>query len=218
MMNKTDSTIRSIRALPFALTNVQLLVAGLGFLPVSGIALHSMHWIGLPVFTVAVLLPALLLLLFVCKGNLLLAQSVFYGWSFGLVAVLLYDVSRLPFIYMGWSDFIPRIGGWLTGEEENFLLGYAFRYIGNGGGLGISFLLLMTHYSNRQHILLKGLCFGLFVFAMLWMVLLLVPSSQAMMFRLSPLTIAGSLTGHIVYGLVLGYLARWYFERIPLHQ
>lgn len=187
----------------------------LGFLPVSGIALHSLGWMQLSDFFPFAIFPCVLLLLFFLPYSNGLSKIVLAGWLSGLLAVFVYDLSRLPFMIMGWGDFIPRIGGWLTNTNEtNFLAGYLWRYFGNGGGMGMAFFILLTYFNIGQKLPLRGLLFGLFIYAGLMSILLLSPIAQQAMFKLTPLNIIGSLTGHIVYGLVLGFTARFYVKRL----
>ena len=79
------------------------------------------------------------------------------GFIAGIISVFLYDLSRVPYILGGWSDFIPKIGGWVTNtNEKNALLGYTWRYIGNGGGMGIAFFILMAQLNTNKHLILKA--------------------------------------------------------------
>lgn len=175
-----------------------------GILPVGSVALHSLGWIPIQ----HMVLPNLLLLSICCyqlTNVLEIRNMILTGWMAGLIAVTAYDLSRIPFIYAGWNDFIPKIGGWLSGSEDNFLLGYIWRYAGNGAGLGLCFSIL--HYLAKfKHIVLAGTLFGLSVFLCLDLVLILSKHAQGLMFELTPLNFIGSLTGHIVYGFVLGWV------------
>ncbi|MDZ4665900.1 MAG: hypothetical protein SGJ15_13560 [Bacteroidota bacterium] len=95
---------------------------------------------------------------------------------------------------------------------KNALLGYTWRYIGNGGGMGIAFFILITQLNNSKHLILKGLLFGLFIFSGLMMVLFFFEQTQHMMFKITLVSFTGSITGHIIFGLSLGYLAKKYFK------
>lgn len=179
-----------------------------GFLPVTAIVIHCLGILPLRMNLHLVMLPAIMLLCCLSLRDMKMGKLALQGWLSGVGAVALYDLSRIPFIMNGWSDFIPKIGGWLneTGEPDA-LTGYLWRYIGNGGGLGISFFMFL-HLTGRKHALvLNGLLFGLFVFASLIFVLRCFPEAQEMMFRITRFSFAGSLLGHIVYGLTLGLLA-----------
>ncbi len=131
------------------------------------------------------------------------------GWLAGLVAVFLYDVSRVPFILAGWDDFIPQIGVWLLGRESApAALGYLYRYAGNGGGMGISFILLAQIFNIKQPLIKYAVIYGLAVFSCLMLTLIISPLGQDEMFAITPLTFSGSLLGHIIYGLVLGLVLK----------
>ncbi len=182
-----------------------------GLLPVTCIALHCAGIIALNKALWFLILPAIALAVATSAIDRKLMQLVFRGWISGIVAVTLYDVSRVPFILAGWEDFIPHISAWLTESNENsYLIGYAWRYAGNGGGLGIVFFLIANHFNLKKHIVSNGVTFGLLVFASLVALLIIFPDAQNMMFKITPLSFFGGLIGHIVYGYVLGRLyARW---------
>ena len=132
-------------------------------------------------------------------------KIISHGWIAGLIAVLIYDLSRIPFIYAGWDDFIPGLGGAITGAEENFTIGYLWRYLGNGAGLGLGFAAL-SHFFKFKRTILAGLIYGVCVFLCLDIVLISSEQAQANMFEITPLTFTGSLVGHVVYGTVLGFV------------
>lgn len=176
-----------------------------GLLPVSSIALHCAGFISLPNCLFFLIVPAFVAAIMGGIINRRIFKLAFRGWVSGIIAVALYDVSRVPFIIAGWEDFIPHIAPWLTGTNENaYAIGYTWRYLGNGGGLGIAFFLLADHFGWGKYIVSNGVSFGLLVFAGLLGLLILIPQSQNLMFEVTPLSFFGGLTGHIVFGLVLG--------------
>ena len=178
-----------------------------GFMPVSAIVLHCTGILPLNLALGLLIFPFLLLLLSAGVYNRPIGRIAMRGWVAGLIAVFIYDLSRLPYMYFGWGDFIPRIGGWLTGTgEPDAVIGYAWRYIGNGGGMGMAFFVLASLMGWNKPMIGKGIAFGLFVFSCLMVTLLIFPEAQKMMFKITPLAFAGSLTGHIVYGAVLGWM------------
>jgi len=183
-----------------------------GMLPVSAIASHVMGLIDLfSFYPVIILLYSLVIFLSINKPEL--RKTIIMGWLSGLIAVSFYDLSRLPFMAMGWEDFIPKIGGWLIGEQEEFTLGYLWRYIGNGGGLGITFFVLMSFLRKRKSYIIPGILFGLFICLCLDLTLLIAPGSESLMFEISPLTVVGGTVGHVVYGLTLGLLANFIYRK-----
>ncbi|MER7337418.1 DUF6789 family protein [Streptomyces sp. NPDC000075] len=135
------------------------------------------------------------------------ARSGFLG---GLVAVTAYDMLRLPVIRLsGWPDFIPRLGQWITGADRpDAAVGYLWRYIGDGGGIGMAFSLFCLVAGVRRGLVPLGLAYGVFIWSGLICTLLLVPHAQLLLFRLTPATLAVSLAGHLVYGSTLGWCVR----------
>ena len=177
-----------------------------GMLPISSVALHALGWVPIR----WMIIPNIVMMSVCCFhlfNSAQLYKLIRNGWISGLVAVLLYDLSRIPFIYAGWEDFIPGLGGWISGTQENFTIGYVWRYFGNGAGLGLGFAILNYVFSFRK-LISAGLLYGIAVFLMLDIVLLLSENAQEMMFELTPLTITGSLVGHAMYGIVLGTMMK----------
>lgn len=184
-----------------------------GFSSVGSISLSMFQLGHLPFFFSIWVVPAILVISIASLAYPTLGKLCLQGWFSGLVAVLLYDVSRVPFILAGWDDFIPKIGVWLLqNESAHPLLGYLYRYAGNGGGIGISFVLLYMLCFKSKNIVYMGIAFGLAVFSCLMLTLVFSPLGQDEMFRITVLTFTGSLIGHIIYGWVLGLMLR----RFPL--
>lgn len=198
----------SIAAKVSRLALAQLWFSGFGFLPVLSIVLHCSGIISMHNSLLLLIIPAIIISFHtVHLVNML--RPVLLGWLSGIVAVFLYDLSRIPFILYGWEDFIPKIGAWITMEQDpSFIIGYLWRYIGNGGGMGISFFMLVQIFGLWKKYILQGICFGLFVFSCLIATLLIFDEAQQMMFTISPLSFTGSFVGHIIYGAVLGFMAK----------
>lgn len=188
--------------------SVSILLFFIGLLPVSTVAMHAMGWVHIQVllFPNIFLLAIAMIYLSVYSD---FGGKLLKGWLMGIGAVLLYDLSRIPFIHYGWADFIPGLGGWIVGEDEHFLAGYLWRYLGNGAGLGMAFCVL-RHYVNPRRIILFGAVYGVCIFACLDIILLSSGHAQDLMFKVTPLSFAGGLTGHLVYGLTLGILTYFY--------
>lgn len=185
----------------------QLMVALCGFASVSAIAINTFGIMTLREAAFTFTFPAFFLILSTAISFPKFGKLVLKGFIAGIIAVTLYDTSRLPFIIAGWQDFIPKIGDWLLEEEGTSpLIGYAWRYLGNAGGMGAAFAILfsLVGHNWRRQIVKIGMYYGLFIFACLMLTLLISPYGQELMFKLTPLNVAGSLTGHIIYGLVLG--------------
>ena len=131
------------------------------------------------------------------------------GFAAGLLAVLVYDTARWITIGLGWwGDFIPSIGGWLLGTNEpNVVLGYIYRWLGDGGGMGLAFLVAarsMNVAMTPWRAVSLGILYGIAIWACLVMTLLVLPTGQESLFVLTPVTFALSLAGHLIYGAVLG--------------
>lgn len=190
---------------PIQISMVSLMMLS-GILPVSSVALHSMDLISIRWMIV----PNMALFLF-CLVQLthfsVIKKIIWRGWVSGLIGVLCYDLTRIPFMYAGWDDFIPSLGGWITNSEQNFWVGYLWRYLGNGAGLGLVFSLLV-YFFNITKVLIFGLIFGILVCIGLDIVLLTSSSAQEMMFNVTPITCIGGLVGHITFGVVLGVIAK----------
>jgi len=189
---------------PLPLPTVSLMLVS-GILPVTSVALHSMEWISIR----WLIIPNVLFFIF-CLMQLtqltVFKKIIWRGWVSGLLGVLCYDLTRIPFMYAGWDDFIPSLGGWITNSEQNFWVGYLWRYLGNGAGLGLVFSLLV-YFFNLRNTILFGILFGIAVCIGLDIVLLASSTAQEMMFKVTPLTCIGGLVGHLTYGIVLGLLA-----------
>lgn len=183
----------------------------IGFAPITSLSLSTFNLIPLYISGPCVVLPAIL-------GAFILAavfpqyrQTMVRGFMAGLAAVFLYDLtSRFPFIAAGvWPDFIPKIGGYLLHRENvNWSIGYLWRYLGNGGGMGLAFFAIYPLISMRVKPLRAGLIYGLAIFICLLATIYLSPSGRLYLF--TPTLITGSLgvLGHIVYGSILGYGAK----------
>ncbi|MER7751676.1 DUF6789 family protein [Kitasatospora sp. NPDC097643] len=185
---------------------------GIGALPVLAIPLSLFGVIGLHTAADVLVFPLWGLALPLLCLRTPVSRAAAAGLIGGLIAVTAYDMLRLPFIlYGGWPDFIPRLGGWITGSgHRNALVGYLWRYIGDGGGIGMAFALFCLTLGLRRRLTLLGLGYGVFVWSGLIGTLLFAPHGQPLLFHLTPATLAVSLAGHLVYGSVLG----WTLERL----
>ncbi|MDQ3809280.1 MAG: hypothetical protein M3336_03220 [Chloroflexota bacterium] len=191
-----------------------LAYAAIGFTPIGALALSIVGIV--PLSTGALLLVGLGLLASVALAYHFPAQSrvALEGFTVGVAAVLAYDAARWLTISLGWwGDFIPSIGGWLLGTNEpNVLLGYLYRWAGDGGGMGLAFLVLaraLPFTPTRSPAVAIGIAYGIAIWVCLLLTLLVAPTGQQELFVLTPVTLLLSLGGHIIYGIVLGaWLAR----------
>jgi hypothetical protein len=187
----------------------------IGFTPIAALALTIGGLWTLSVGSVVLIAPALVVgailgLLSPCHG-----RRAVEGFVAGLAAVLVYDLVRWTFVGFGWwGDFIPTIGGWLNGTgQPDWLLGYTFRWLGDGGGMGLTFMVgarsVLPAGLRRRSAYGVAVAYGLGIWACLIITLIVTAEGQLLLFPLTPLTLLLSCAGHIVYGLVLGaFVAR----------
>ncbi|TCK20427.1 hypothetical protein EV378_4386 [Pseudonocardia endophytica] len=137
------------------------------------------------------------------------------GLVWGVVGCVLYDLFRLDTVYVlgWWGDFIPSMGSWVSGGTpgawDGALVGYLWRYIGDGGGIGITFFVVAAAVGldryRRRDVVLAAVAFAVFpVWAGLIGTVALAPRGQQMLFPLTPVTITLSLVGHLIFGIVMG--------------
>ncbi len=184
-------------------SRILLVFAIIGFVPIGCLCaalfgilpLHlTVRWVVLP-FTILTMLVALY---YRDAG-----QRALYGLLAGMAATLIYDIARMVFVAAGlWGDFIPIIGQLaLDDPSASPFWGYGYRYLYDGGAMGITFAMLPWWRSWRW-----GLAFGVSVCLCLFATLLLAPLAQDLLFVLSPATAITALVGHMIYGSVLGWL------------
>ncbi|HEX9068301.1 MAG TPA: hypothetical protein VF807_05995 [Ktedonobacterales bacterium] len=178
----------------------------IGFAPITALAISLMGFLPLWISAWVVVVPAaglgvLLGIRFPRYGTLALK-----GFGIGIIAVTLYDGMRAPFIALGiWGDFIPNIGGWLLNTPHpSWLMGYLYRYLGDGGGMGMAFTVGYSLLRPRLRCWLAAIGYGLAIWGCLMLTLLLAPNGQESMFRLTPTSFTLSLLGHVVYGATIG--------------
>jgi hypothetical protein len=202
-----------------------LMIFGVGFAPITSLALALMEISTLRVASVILVVPAIVFAMslgyvFPRYGKLMLR-----GFSMGVIAVACYDCLRIPLTIIGLlNDFIPQIGGMLIDDGKNHTaIGYLWRYLGNGGGMGMAFVCAFTLL--RQRLLLlnllgglqSALLFGCIVWACLIATLLISPQGEEIMFVINPTSLLLSLMGHLVFGYTLGFLVdRWIEPQISI--
>jgi hypothetical protein len=142
-------------------------------------------------------------------------RVILHGFLWGMLACALYDVFRLDTVYMlgWWADFIPTMGTWIIGngasKTAGAWVGYLWRYLGDGGGIGVTFFVgaafLGLHRRPPRQVVGAAVAFAVFpVWAGLIATVWLAPRGQSMMFPLTPVTITLSLIGHLIFGLIMG--------------
>jgi uncharacterized membrane protein YagU involved in acid resistance len=180
----------------------------IGFSPITALALAILGVLPLYVTALLLVAPSVVLgiglaFLFPSYGKLALK-----GVLIGLIAVFLYDCMRVPFILAGiWGDFIPKISIWLLNTSQpNWVVGYAWRYLGDGGFMGMAFTVAYCVLKPRVGVRTAALGFGIAIWLCLLATLILAPHSQAMLFKLTLTTLSLSLLGHLIYGASIGLL------------
>ncbi|WP_116710719.1 hypothetical protein [Actinomycetospora cinnamomea] len=137
------------------------------------------------------------------------------GMLWGVVGCAIYDGFRLTTVHVfgWWADFIPIMGTWITGDPQDLtagaVVGYLWRYIGDGGGIGITFFALASAVGlqrcSRRTAVLAAVAFSVFpVWAGLIGTVALAERGQTMMFPLTWVTLTLSLVGHLIFGFVMG--------------
>ena len=138
--------LKRLGAGPGRLWHVRLQIhLALASIPVLAISAHVFTSLSLRTVAFAVLLPlAVALATFVTRRPDRSDQVLLAGFIWGVVACAGYDAFRLPTIYAchWWSDFFGPVGGWATGTRSSFLVGYLWRYVGDGGGIAVAFFAL----------------------------------------------------------------------------
>ena len=120
----------------------------LAALPLLSITAHVAGLVPMHVSAGLIVIPTALVLLvlgiFVPMPE---DRLVLEGLRWGILATAVYDVFRLDTVaFLGWwGDFIPTMGTWLIDVDPSSrvlggVAGYVWRYAGDGGGLGVVFL------------------------------------------------------------------------------
>ena len=180
----------------------RLVLIPVGFLPVTLIAAAAFGVAGLRELALVLLVPALVLAAGVLVWRPRWAGTALRALIAGLLATALYDVYRASFLALDLmqQDPIPHIGAALH-LAPDWVFGYLWRYLGNGGGMAVAFFALGLRGVRT------GVLFGLFVCSGLLLVLVVAPYGQEMLFPLDATTVVMAVGGHVVYGAALGWFA-----------
>lgn len=185
---------------------IPLVFFAIGFAPITSLALAVFEIVPLQLSTTALVLPAaaLAIALGLCFPSY--GRLAAEGFGLALAAVLLYDSTRLPWILTGvWHDFIPNIGAMLLDRTEGHqALGYTWRWLGNGGGMGMAFYMAYPLAARWVGVRTAGLAYGVVIWLCLLGTLVLAPHGQELLFHITPVTFVFSLIGHLVFGGALG--------------
>ncbi len=186
-----------------------LILAGVS--PITALSAAILEWVPLYHGAAVIILPLAALALLAGWVHPNYGRVALCGLGLGLCAVTLYDCFRVPFVLAGvWGDFIPRIGGWVVDTQQPDLVrGYLYRYLGDGGGLGVSFAVMYPMFNMRLTPHSFGLLYGVVVWTGLIETILFAPHGQELLFPVTSVTLALSLAGHLIYGAVLGFGYEW---------
>ena len=201
---KLLAAIRMLLSNPSLFPRVIYLAFGFAAITSLGVALtgavplpYGFHYAVIPAYAVMTLVG----LRYPAWG-----KRALLGLVAGMIATAIYDILRIGLMFAGlWGDPIPTIGQLaLNDPNTQWYWGYVWRFIGNGGGMGVAFAMLPWRGVKLGIAYGSAICLGLVGLLYFW------PVSQQHFFALTPLTAAGGMAGHWVYGAVLGYLtARW---------
>ncbi|MFC5139443.1 hypothetical protein ACFPK1_14465 [Actinomycetospora rhizophila] len=189
----------------------------LAALPLLAISAHVFGLAPMNVTAGLVVVPLTLAVLLLCVfapvGE---DRIVLMGAVWGVIATLVYDAVRLDTVYLlgWWGDFIPTVGTWILGVEGGAtavgaIVGYLWRYVGDGGGIGVVFFVLVAATGLRRWgeraTVAAAVVFAVFpVWTGLIATVAVAPRGERLMFPLTVTTVTLSLLGHLVFGLVLG--------------
>jgi hypothetical protein len=190
------------------------LVLLLAAMPILGISVDVFGLVPQNVTSVVVIALAALLGAAIAFAPHRLDMIVGRGLIAGMVACIVYDAARLFAVHvLGlMGDFIPVMGSFVTGEPDtagSAAVGYVWRYIGDGGGLGVAFFVVafalgIDRWKN-VYAVLASVAFAVFpTWAGLMATVALAPRGEEMMFPLNVATVTITLVGHLIFGLVLG--------------
>ena len=180
----------------------------IGFSPITALEIAIIGILPLSVSTLLIVLPAILLGIGLALRYPAYGKLALKGLLIGLIAVFLYDCMRVPFILTGiWGDFIPKINMLLFNTSQpNWVVIYIWRYVGDGGYMGMAFTVAYCTLKPRVDCRIAGVGFGVAIWVCLLGTLILAPHGQEILFKLTLTTLSLSLLGHLIYGISLGML------------
>src|SRR5918993_420025 len=160
-----------------AITSLGVALAGAVPLP------YGFHYAVIPAYTAMLLIG----LRYPAWG-----KRALIGLVAGMIATGVYDILRLGLMLAGlWGDPIPSIGQLaLNDPNAEWYWGYVWRFVGNGGGMGLAFAMLPWRGVKLGIAYGSAVCTGLVVLLYFW------PVAQQHFFALTPATAAGGMAGH----------------------
>ena len=201
---KLLAAIRVVLSNPSLFPRLFFLAFGFAAITSLGVALAGA--VPLPYGFRYAVIPAFTAMLLIGLRYPAWGKRALIGLVAGMIATGIYDILRLGLMLAGlWGDPIPSIGQLaLDDPNAEWYWGYVWRFVGNGGGMGLAFAMLPWRGVKLGIAYGSAVCSGLVVLLYFW------PVAQQHFFALTPATAAGGMAGHWVYGAVLGWLtARW---------
>jgi hypothetical protein len=201
---KLLAAIRMLLSNPSLFPRVFYLAFGFAAIASLGAALAGL--VSLPYLFHFAVIPAYAIMALIGLRYPAWGKRALLGLLAGMIATGVYDILRIGLMFAGlWGDPIPSIGRLATGDPSiAWYWGYVWRFVGNGGGMGVAFAMLPWRGVKL------GIAYGTAVCLGLVAILYFFPVAQLHFFALTPPTAAGGMAGHWVYGAVLGWLtARW---------
>ena len=184
----------------------RLLFLAFGFAAITSLGVALAGAVPLPYGFRYAVIPAFTAMLLIGLRYPAWGKRALIGLVAGMIATGIYDILRLGLMLAGlWGGPIPSIGQLaLDDPNAEWYWGYVWRFVGNGGGMGLAFAMLPWRGVKLGIAYGSAVCSGLVVLLYFW------PVAQQHFFALTPATAAGGMAGHWVYGAVLGWLtARW---------
>lgn len=182
-------------------------------------------------FTPFVFLPAMVLLLAFAawdrfKGNGKLCRAVLIGLAGGLLAAVAYDVFRLPFVFakewginsivppMNLFKVFPRFGAMVLGqpiEQTSYssttqIIGWLYHF-SNGATFGVMYMAMIGEATRRHWVWAVLFAMGL------ELGMLFTPYPGVFGIAVTARFVVVTLIVHGIFGLELGFAARWFARR-----
>lgn len=187
-----------------------LIFFAVGFSAITALAVAIFGWLSLDIAAYVFVWPSLVVWVIVGILYPEYGKLALRGFIIGVFACFFYDCMRFTTIGLGlWADFIPRIGMWLLHTDKpDWVVGYLWRYIGDGGFMSTTFVVGYRLLKPKIDITVAAVLFGIAIWVCLVATVLLAPHGKDMLFVLTPVTFSLSLLGHIIYGFSIGLLYR----------